>query len=160
MIGVAGLLLSGGASRRMGYDKASIMVGGESAAVRAARLLTSVVDPVWEVGPSHCNLPHVVENPESSGPVSAVAAGWKELSAVGHRGSVLVLACDLPLMTTELLRWLVEVPTEGSVIPFVDGRLQPLCARWSLPTSIDWLDSKKRDIGPSRRCTRRSTYPW
>jgi molybdopterin-guanine dinucleotide biosynthesis protein A len=42
-----------------------------------------------------------------------------------------VLACDLPLMTTELLQWLAEVPTESTVIPLVDGRAQPLCARWS-----------------------------
>lgn len=129
--GVAGLLLSGGASRRMGCDKASIRVGGETAAVRAARLLGSVADPVWEVGPSHCDLPHVREDPAGSGPVSAVAAGWKALSAAGHRGPVLVLACDLPLMTIELLRWLAELPEARTVIPVVRGHPQPVCSRWS-----------------------------
>ncbi|HUY65525.1 MAG TPA: molybdenum cofactor guanylyltransferase [Acidimicrobiales bacterium] len=128
---VAGLLLSGGASRRMGCDKASILVDGEPAATRAATLLSSVADPVWEVGPSHCRLPHVLEDPPGSGPVGAVAAGWKALYAAGHPGPVLVLACDLPLMTAGFLRWLAELPAEGTVIPIVDGRAQPLCARWS-----------------------------
>ncbi len=131
MSAVAGLLLTGGASRRMGFDKASIRVGGRSAAARAATLLSSVADPVWEVGPSHCHLPHVLEDPPGSGPVGAVVAGWKALAAAGHRGPVLVLACDLPLMTTGLLRWLAELPTESTVIPVVEGRAQPLCARWS-----------------------------
>jgi molybdopterin-guanine dinucleotide biosynthesis protein A len=75
----------------------------------------------------------VLENPVGSGPVSAVAAGWQALSAAGHRGPVLVLACDLPLMTGELLRWLAEAPGEGTVIPVVEGRPQPVCARWSEP---------------------------
>lgn len=131
MSGVAGLLLTGGASRRMGFDKASIRVDGQPAATRAAVLLSSVADPVVEVGPSHCQLPSVLEDPPGSGPVGAVAAGWRALTAAGHRGPVLVLACDLPLMTTELLRWLAEVPTESTVIPVVEGRAQPLCARWS-----------------------------
>jgi molybdopterin-guanine dinucleotide biosynthesis protein A len=131
MSAVAGLLLSGGTSRRMGCDKASILVDGESAASRAATRLSSVADPVWEVGPSHCQLPHVREDPPGSGPVGAVAAGWKALTAAGHPGPVLVLACDLPLMTAAFLRWLAGVPTEATVIPVVGGRAQPLCARWS-----------------------------
>lgn len=131
MSALAGLLLSGGASRRMGFDKASIRVDGQPAAARAANVLSSVADPVWEVGPSHCLLPHVLEDPPGSGPVGAVAAGFKALTAAGHRGPVLVLACDLPLLTTELLRWLAEVPTGSTVIPVVEGRAQPLCARWS-----------------------------
>jgi molybdopterin-guanine dinucleotide biosynthesis protein A len=144
---VGGLLLSGGASRRMGFDKASIRVDGQPAAVRTATLLSSVADPVWEVGPSHCQLPHVREDPSGSGPVGAVAAGWRALTAAGHRGPVLVLACDLPLMTTELLRWLAEVPTGSTVIPVVDGRAQPLCARWSaadLDRLVELFDSGYR----------------
>ncbi|HWE70781.1 MAG TPA: molybdenum cofactor guanylyltransferase, partial [Acidimicrobiales bacterium] len=131
----------------MGFDKASIRVDGQSAASRAATLLSGVADPVWEVGPSHCQLPHVREDPPGSGPVGAVAAGWRALTAAGHRGPVLVLACDLPLMTTGLLRWLAEVPTESTVIPVVEGRAQPLCARWStadLDRLVELFDSGYR----------------
>ena len=136
MTAVAGLLLTGGPSRRMGCDKASIRVDGQPAGYRAAARLSSVADPVWGGGPSHCHLPHVVEDPPGSGPVGAVVAGWKALAATGFRGPALVLACDLPLMTAELLRWLAEVPGPGTVIPLVDGRAQPLSARWSA-TDLD-----------------------
>ncbi len=47
---VAGILLTGGASRRLGVDKASLVVDGETLAARAARVLTLVCAPVIEVG--------------------------------------------------------------------------------------------------------------
>ncbi len=115
----------------MGIDKASMLVDGEHAAGRIANLLLSVADPVIEVGPGHTPLAAVAEHPVGSGPVVAVAAGWRALRRAGHRGPVLVLACDLPLMTRDLLHWLVDRPGDGSVVPVVAGRPQPLCARWS-----------------------------
>ena len=133
------MLLSGGASRRMGTDKASLLIDGERAAVRAAALLASVADPVVEVGPGHTALPSVLEDPAGSGPAVAVTAGWSALRATGCPGPVLVLACDLPLVTRDLLRWLAGRPGEGSVVPVVAGRPQPLCARWS-GADLDRLD--------------------
>ena len=44
-----------------------------------------------------------------------------------------MLACDLPLVTSAFIRWLAQYPGERSVVPLVEGRLQPLCARWSAP---------------------------
>ena len=131
MIRVAGMLLSGGASRRMGFDKASMLIDGEHAANRMANLLLSVADPVIEVGPGHTAFAAVAEHPAGSGPVVAVSAGWRALRQAGHRGPVLVLACDLPLMTHGVLRWLADRPGDGSVVPVVGGQPQPLCARWS-----------------------------
>ena len=55
----AGILLTGGASRRMGTDKATIVVGGETLARRTARLLSAVCDPAVEVGPGASDLPAV-----------------------------------------------------------------------------------------------------
>ena len=43
--------MTGGASRRLGRDKATLMYQGETLAVRAARVLSEVCDPVIEVGP-------------------------------------------------------------------------------------------------------------
>ena len=47
-----GLLLTGGASRRLGTDKATIVWQGETLAVRAAVVLAQVCAPVLEVGPA------------------------------------------------------------------------------------------------------------
>nr|MDP9020189.1 NTP transferase domain-containing protein [Actinomycetota bacterium] len=59
--GVAGLLLTGGASRRMGRDKALLAVHGLPLAQRTAGVLAAVVAPVLEVGPGRSTLPAVQE---------------------------------------------------------------------------------------------------
>jgi hypothetical protein len=48
---VGGLLLTGGASRRMGSDKALLKVDGRRLVDRAAAVLGAVAAPVIEVGP-------------------------------------------------------------------------------------------------------------
>jgi molybdenum cofactor guanylyltransferase len=124
----AGILLTGGSSSRMGRDKATIVVGGETLAARTARVLAAVASPCVEVGPAVSGLPAVLEDPPGSGPLVAVAAG-----ATGLPGGVpvLVVACDLPRLDVDLLRWLATHPADGSVVPVWEGRPQVLCARWS-----------------------------
>jgi molybdopterin-guanine dinucleotide biosynthesis protein A len=128
---VPGLLLTGGASRRMGADKSSLIVGGERLADRSARVLTEVCAPVLEVGPGHTGLDAVREDPPGGGPLAAIAAGARALRELGHRGAALVLAVDLPLVTKEALAFLRDFPGPDSVVPFVAGQPQPLCARYS-----------------------------
>ena len=127
----AGLLLTGGTSRRMGIDKATIEVAGERLADRGARLLISVCSPVLEVGPGHTDLDAVMEDPPGSGPLAALAAGGRELRRRGHEGPAIALAVDLPLVTEDFLRFLDRFPGQGTVVPFVSGEPQPLCARYA-----------------------------
>lgn len=127
----AGLLLTGGSSRRMGFDKAAMLVEGRTGAARVAAVLTAVAEPVLEVGPGRSGLPAVAEDLPGAGPLVAIGAGWRALTGLGHRGPVLVLACDLPLVDEAVLRLLADWPTGASVVPVVAGRDQPLCARWS-----------------------------
>ena len=79
---MAGVLLTGGASRRMGTDKARLVVNGETLAARSARVLTAVCDPVVEVGPGVSGLPAVLEEPPGAGPLVALLAG---VGALGDR---------------------------------------------------------------------------
>jgi molybdenum cofactor guanylyltransferase len=124
---MAGVLLTGGASRRMGTDKARLVVNGETLAARSARVLASVCDPVVEVGPGVSGLPAVQEEPAGAGPLVALLAG---VGALGQPKSVILLACDLPNVTADVLQLLVEWPGSGTVIPVVDGRFQYACARY------------------------------
>ncbi len=128
---IAGLLLTGGASRRMGRDKTTIPVDGEPCPARTARVLTAVTYPTLEVGPGRSTLPPVVETDPGRGPLAAIAAGAVALRDRGHDGPALVLAGDLPFVPLALLRWLADHPGPGSVVPLVDGWRQPLLARWS-----------------------------
>jgi len=124
---MAGVLLTGGASRRMGTDKARLVVGGETLAARGARVLSEVCDPVIEVGPGVSGLPAVEEEPRGAGPLVALLAG---VGALGNPRAVVLLACDLPFVEPAVLRLLVEWPGWGTVVPVVDGRFQYACARY------------------------------
>ena len=115
----------------MGRDKARLLIDEEPLAVRTASLLQRVVSLTIEVGPGITGLPSTREANPGEGPLVAVAAGERHLRSRSHTGAALVLACDLPLLSEPLLRLLIEWPTIGSVVPVVDGHLQPLCARWS-----------------------------
>ncbi len=127
---VAGLLFTGGGSRRLGVDKATLVVDGRTLADRGASLLGEECDPVIEVGPGRSHLPVVREDPPGAGPLAALAAGGVALAARGHDGASLVLAVDLPRMTASLLRFLRDWPGAPTVVPSVEGRVQPVCARY------------------------------
>src|SRR5437879_2077428 len=125
-----GVLLTGGSSRRMGRDKALLMVDGRSLAERGAELLRAVADPVAEAGPGHSGLAAVREDPPGSGPLAGLCAGAAELRRRGHDGPVLLLAVDMPFVTPGLLALLARRPGPPTAVPRAGGRAQPLCARY------------------------------
>ncbi len=115
----------------MGRDKSSIAIDGTTLARRTATLLVRVTALALEVGPGTSGLDAVREQRTGEGPLVAVAAGRQALRECGHVGAALVVACDLPFVTEALLRFLVDVDAPGSVVPVVEGRAQPLVARWN-----------------------------
>ena len=143
----AGILLTGGASRRMASDKARIVWQGETLAARAARVLGEVCDPVIEVGSAATGLRCVREEPSGAGPLAALVAGVRALPA---RGPVLLLACDLPFVEPPVLRLLADAPGVGTVIPRMDTRLQYVCARYG----ADALDRAATALAAGERSLR------
>jgi molybdenum cofactor guanylyltransferase len=146
---VAGLLLTGGASRRLGVPKATLLLEGERLVDRAARALANVCDPALEVGMGVGPLPVVHDDPPGRGPLAAVAEGGAALAARGHDGPVVVLAVDVPFAGVALLGWLAEHPSTHSVVPRVAGMPQTLCARYSsdaLVTARLLVESGKRSM--------------
>jgi molybdopterin-guanine dinucleotide biosynthesis protein A len=127
----AGLLLTGGASRRLGRDKATVAIGGRPCAQVVGERLAESTSPTLEVGPGRSGLPALVEPRPGEGPLSALAAGWRALADQGHEGPCLALACDLPNVPVALLRMLARWPGAGSVVPVSGGAAQTLCARYS-----------------------------
>jgi molybdenum cofactor guanylyltransferase len=147
---VAGVLLTGGASRRMGRDKALLTVAGRSLAERAAQLLAAVAAPVVEVGPGYAGLAAVQEEPPGSGPLAGLCAGAAELERLGSDRPVLLLAVDMPFVTVPLLRLLAERPGRPTAVPVADGRPQPLCARYG----ADALEVAPRLLATGERSLR------
>ncbi|MGA7836150.1 MAG: molybdenum cofactor guanylyltransferase [Acidimicrobiales bacterium] len=133
---VGAILLTGGSSRRMGRDKATLVIAGSTLAERTATLLRASVDVAVEVGPGVSGLSWTTEDPQGAGPLAAIAAGRRALMEQRHEGPALVIACDLPLLTSRLLSFLVDYDAVGSVVPVVHGEPQPLCAKWA-PHDLD-----------------------
>lgn len=127
---VSGLLLTGGSSRRLGADKARLLLDGETLAIRAAARLAAVCETVVEVGPGVTSHPHVHEQPSGGGPLAALAAGGDALRQLDWDGNVLLLAVDLPNVDVPLLELLREWPGAPTAVPEAAGRLQPVCARY------------------------------
>ena len=126
---IAGALLTGGSSARMGGAKALLVLDGETLAVRAARALRAVCDPVIEVGPGYTDLDTTLEDPPGRGPLAALVAA---ADALGTDGSVLALACDLPFVDAAALRIVAGAPGAACVVPVDgEGRPQLVCARYS-----------------------------
>jgi molybdopterin-guanine dinucleotide biosynthesis protein A len=124
---VAAAVLLGGASRRMGRDKAHVALGGVALATRVARVLDGLFEELWLVGgdPPAEAPGRRVPDPEGAacglrGLVGGLAAATAE--------RVLVVATDLPLVTPELLLALVAWPEADAVVPRPREGSQPLCA--------------------------------
>jgi molybdopterin-guanine dinucleotide biosynthesis protein A len=124
---ISAAVLTGGASSRMGSDKAFAKIGGVAAAVRIAHLLGDLFEEVLLVGgePPPEARGRRVADPE--GPTCALRGLTSALdAAAGER--VLVVATDLPLVTPDLMLALVAWPEADAVVPRTGDGYHPLCA--------------------------------
>lgn len=133
---VAGIILAGGRSRRMGgRDKAFLQVDGETVLERTLRVLRACFDEVLVV----CNEPRkferfavdvVTDELRDLGPLGGLHAGLGRVRAP----YAFVTACDMPFLRHETISFLVErlrdreaEPSEA-VVPCWDGDIEPLHA--------------------------------
>ena len=128
---VTGAVLVGGASTRMGSDKAQRPFAGVASATRTSHLLAAHFEDVLLVGgdpPADATGRRVADG---DGPRCALRGLVAALGAArGER--VLVVATDLPLLTPALLLALVAWPAADVVSPRnAAGHLEPLCAIWT-----------------------------
>ena len=148
------MLLVGGSSERFGSPKALATIRGETLAERAWRALSAVCAEVLAVGKAddELELPFDVvdDDADERAPVFGVLAG---LRAAAHE-TCLVLPVDCPLVTSELLRALLEAeavpqtgPLPGVYSKAMLGELEARVARDELslrgvnPTTIELEES-------------------
>jgi molybdopterin-guanine dinucleotide biosynthesis protein A len=167
--GCSAVILAGGGSRRLGQPKAFLDVAGREILEReleatsdfddtvlatndlpslAAALVRYGWAPADEDHPNGApiafrlgtrSLRLVTDPVPSLGPVGGLAAG---LGAATGR-LCWVLSCDLPFVTRELGRLLLQELSETerggvprAVIPDLEGRAQPLCAAWDADAAV------------------------
>ena len=123
-------ILSGGAARRFGgTDKGALRVAGRTILDRQLAALTPVSDDIMLVGhpaPAHDpRLRIVADRSPGLGPLAGLEAALE----AAREPVLILLACDLPFVTTDLLTYLVSL-ADGvdAVVPRDDRGYHPLCA--------------------------------
>jgi molybdopterin-guanine dinucleotide biosynthesis protein A len=129
-----GLVLAGGASRRMGQDKAALALHGRPQLHWARELLLRHCTDVFisiragqQDDPVRRGLPAIVDGHDDAGPIAGIAAA----QAARPDCAWLVLACDLPFVDDDCIRRLVASRDGRPVVAYAsrhDGLPEPLCA--------------------------------
>lgn len=131
-----GVILAGGASRRFGTHKALALVGGRRIVDRVLDALSVVPETVVSANDpdlyADLDLDVIPDRYAGVGPLAGIHAALEHAVARGWPGA-LVVACDLPYVTGDVLRLIVR-RAQGSaadaVVPESHGRrgVEPLCA--------------------------------
>ncbi len=129
---VAGFLLAGGASRRMGRDKALLPIAGIPLLVHMASLLEQNSASIHILAPlgryESFGFPILPDLRPNCGPLAGIEAA---LSLSPHNWS-LILACDLPNMTPAWLQTLTQTALDSPDLQLVasGNPPNPLAALW------------------------------
>ncbi len=128
-----GIILAGGKSKRLGTDKTVLDFGGKMLTEVVLEAVSTVADDIVIV----TNSPHLFSGLPArltsdievgAGPLGGILSGL----LVSEQLHNLVVACDMPFLNVELLRYMKSL-TEGFdvVIPRLEGTLEPLHAIYS-----------------------------
>jgi molybdopterin-guanine dinucleotide biosynthesis protein A len=128
-----GVVLTGGASSRMGTDKAFVEVGGRALVLRVADTLRSAgASRVVAVGGdaprlAALGLEVIPDHAAGQGPLGGIVTALEEVDA----DVVVVAACDLIAITPAAVREVLAAltPDADAVLPRTD-RLEPLMAAY------------------------------
>jgi molybdopterin-guanine dinucleotide biosynthesis protein A len=129
---VEGAVLAGGASSRMGRDKARIEWRGELLAARVVRALAACVERVRIVLRPEAESPLALERIDDVRAERAPIVGLEAALAACEASALLVAACDLPEIEPRLLLALLALcPAEGgpdAIVPCGPKGPEPLLA--------------------------------
>ena len=147
---VAGIVLAGGQSTRLGRDKASELVKSRSLLQRVLDRLDGFVDeyvvvtaPGQELAPLFASRPiSTVEDAyPGAGPLGGLYTGLSSMAAP----RAIAVACDMPLLKPALLSLLLRLqPGHDAVVPR-NALPEPLCAVYAaacLPAVKGRLEAK------------------
>lgn len=129
MTDLAGVVLCGGAGRRLGRDKALLEISGEPLVRRVSQRLSTVADPVL-VAAGERDLPElpyerVHDARVGAGPLGGIVAALRSIDAP----ALATVAVDMPHASPAVFSLLARLRTEAdAVVPRDDHGLQPLHA--------------------------------
>jgi len=138
--GVAAIVLAGGASTRMGCDKALIDIAGQPLLRRVCDVASQCCEVVYVVSPRSAQYqpllpPRCQTVPEAIAPGAdppGPLVGFAQGLAQVQQDWVLLLACDLPNLQASILQsWRAQLPTVPpdtiALLPRHPKGWEPLC---------------------------------
>jgi molybdenum cofactor guanylyltransferase len=156
-----GVVLAGGAGRRIGGGKAVVELRGTPLVRYPLRALQAVLAEVVVVAKQGSELPPLpgvpiwIEPAEPRHPLAGIVHALEGAGAAaelaGPAREILVSAGDLPFVGPELVERLVRADPSGApaVVPRAGGRLQPLLARYAPAAYAPLAAALRRDPLPS-----------
>ena len=143
---ILGVVLAGGASRRLGRDKAVLPWTGTTLAARAAGVLAEACGEAVVAGPAGLAPAGVEAVPDlfpGRGPLAGLHAG---LERAGGR-PIFALACDMPFVDVGLVRYLIatsaRLPLAGAWAAAGEAGMQTLCGVYA-PTGRGLAEERLR----------------
>ena len=137
---IVGVVLAGGDSSRMGRDKALLSLEGRTLLSRSFSLLSTVCDRVVVADRGRGLEPDAESL--ADGPGHGPAAGILGAAGALPRRALLVLACDLPHVSADLLRRLLREERFDWYLPRHSATVEPLCALFREPA----LDALRQQV--------------
>lgn len=128
---IAGFILAGGKSRRMGRDKALLPWLGSPMVLHLARLIQPLVSSVTIVGRPECFRPLGLRAIADRRPEAGPLAGIVSALAFTRSRWNLILACDLPCLPENWIRWLLARALDSHaqlIVPQTAQGMEPLAA--------------------------------
>jgi molybdopterin-guanine dinucleotide biosynthesis protein A len=149
---VAGIILCGGQSQRMGRPKAWLPFAGEIMLPRVVRRLGEAVSPLVVVAAPDQELPPlpsavaVVRDEEKGrGPLQGLAAGLAALR--GRADAAYLSSCDVPFLQPAFVRRLIDLLRDHAIcVPRVADYHHPLAAVYC----VDVIDAVNRLLAANR----------
>ena len=131
---VTTIILAGGKSSRFGRNKALEMVDDKNLIQRVIERVMPiscqiiVAGSVWQPGfPSASSIQYKLDLYPDKGPLGGIYTGLLASESFHN----LVVACDMPFLNVNLLRYMLRIcPGFAAVVPFTD-RIQPLHAAYT-----------------------------
>lgn len=147
-LNITGVVLAGGLSRRMGFNKAQAQMHGRSMLIRMVDKLKELTPNILVSSGSNAypNIlwPQILDEHLNCGPLGGIYSALK----VSNTSLNLVVSCDMPLVSTSLLKLIVATAAAGNSLITLpvdhNSELQMMCAVYNkniLPILKKQIDS-------------------
>ncbi|MGC6431520.1 MAG: molybdenum cofactor guanylyltransferase [Jejuia sp.] len=139
---ITGIILAGGKSSRMGADKGFLYLNNKPFLQYIIDALKPLVSEIIIVSDNSdydvFELKRITDSIKNAGPVSGIYSGLK----ASHTELNLVLSCDIPLISSEVLQQLIDAIDDTSEIIQAEsnGKSMPLVALYKRSVKTKFLE--------------------